>query len=170
MKEIEVKILEVDTKKLQKKLKDFGAKKVFEGEIEGVFFDFEDERLRQADKRLRLRKVGEDVEFTLKRKISRDKARIDEEYQVLVSDFDILQKILLKIGLKKTRQYRKKRTSFTIGNVRFEFDTFENLPTLLEIEAQSVEEVQNWVEKLGFRLEDAKPWSGRDVMRHYGKI
>lgn len=170
MTEIEVKILEVDTASLKKKLIKFGASKVFEGEIKALFFDFEGETLRSEKKRLRLRTVGNDVEFTLKERKEHKSVRIDEEFQVLVGDFKEMKKILEMIGLKVARKYTKHRVSYVIDKVRFEFDTIENLPTLLEIEAQSVEDLEIWVKKLGFKMSDTKPWSGRDVLCHYEKI
>jgi hypothetical protein len=46
MEEIEVKILEVNRKELEKKLIKLGAKKTFEGEISATFFDFKDRSIK----------------------------------------------------------------------------------------------------------------------------
>ena len=170
MKEIEIKILEVDVDDLITRLLDFGARQVFDGQMNVKFYDFTDRRLKKEKKFARLRQVGDEVEFTVKQKISQDQAKIVNEYEVNVSDFAQMHTILTQMGLEVHRHYRKHRTSYIIERVRFELDTIENTPTLLEIEAPSIEELYRWVEKLGYPQEKALPWSGSDVLKHYGKL
>ncbi len=67
MQEIEVKILEIDRKKIEKTLTDLGAEKIFDGGIQTIFFDFEDGRIVKAKDVLRLRKEEDKVELTLQK-------------------------------------------------------------------------------------------------------
>ena len=55
MKEIEVKILGIDRRKVEQTLTGLGAEKVFDGEIQTFFFDFKDGRIIKAKDVLRLR-------------------------------------------------------------------------------------------------------------------
>ena len=64
----------------------------------------------------------------------------------------------------------KKRISYVLGDIRFEIDTYEGIPTFLEIEAPSEEILEEMVLKLGFSMKDTKPWNGKKVWKHYGKI
>lgn len=171
MKEIEIKILEVDSKKIIKQLKAFGAKLTYDGGLEVIFYDFEDNKLRAEDKRLRLRQFDNHVELTFKHKLSSEKALIAEEHQVIVDNFKIAQEILSGLNLKKTREYKKHRTSYTLGKVFFDIDKIGDCPAYLEIEAPSVKEVYKWVKKLGFNKKDVSIMSGREVAEYYkGKI
>jgi adenylate cyclase class 2 len=169
MQEIEVKILEIDKDSLIAKLKSLGAKKDSEGNMRYILFDFADRRLKRSGKLLRLRSNGKDVELTFKGNISRKKAKIAEEHEVQVDDFDTAMKILSSIGLTRTKTYFKHRISYVLGKVRFEIDTLPGIPTFLEIEAPSTALIEKFVAKLGFSMKDAKPWTGKDVMRHYKK-
>lgn len=171
MREIEVKILEVDVERLEARLLELGAEKVFDGELDVIFYDFEDEWLAKREQRLRLRKVGDKTEFTFKQKVSRKASKIEDEYQVNVSNFEEMRSILEFMGMRQTRRYKKNRISYVLGNTRFEFDTLMlGVPTFLEIEAESEAVLFEWIEKLGFEKSAALPWSGSDVLRHYGIV
>ena len=63
---------------------------------------------------------------------------------------------------------KKKRVSYKLGNVRFDFDTRkENIPTYMEIEAPSIEIINEFVDKLGIDKEKVKPWTFAQVEKHY---
>ncbi len=169
MHEIEVKILEISTSYITKKLESWGAKNVFEGEVDASYYDFSNGRLKDNGLFLRLRKKGPTVELTLKQKVEQEEAKIMQEYEVGVTDFEIMQKILYGLGLLEIKVARKHRTSYLLDEVHFEFDTFPGIPTFLEIEAPTMERVREYVQKLGFSMQDAKPWSGGDVIKYYEK-
>jgi len=169
MQEIEVKILEIDTKKVIAKLKELGARKVFEGQMDVCYYDFKDHSLSDNGKILRLRTKGQKSEFTVKRKMGKAEAKVMEEYEVTVNDFAAMQTILQEIGLKKLQSATKHRASYALGKIHFEFDTIPGLPTFLEVEAPTMDELKSVIKKIGFTMGDTKPWSGKDVVRHYGK-
>ena len=87
MKEIEVKILEIDVEEIEKKLKKMEAEKVFEGEVVSIYFDFPDKLLEREGKILRLRQKGDKVILTYKELISKDEAKIMDEYELTIDDF-----------------------------------------------------------------------------------
>ena len=169
MQEIEVKILEVDTLYITQKLESWGAKNVFDGEVNASYYDFSNGRLKDNNRFLRLRKKGSTVELTLKEKVEHEEAKIMQEYEVNVTDFEIMQKILYGLGLLEIKVARKHRTSYLLDEVHFELDTFPGIPTFLEIEASNMERVREYVQKLGYSMQDAKPWSGGDVLKYYEK-
>lgn len=169
MKEIEVKILEVKTADIENQLKELGAQKIFEGEVVWVVFDFPDGRLSKSEILVRLRKRGEQTELTVKKLISLEQAKVSEETELLVNDFEAAKKILETVGLKQKQGYplRKYRITYILDNIHFELDTFPQFPTYLEIEAPSKEIINQYAEKLGFALTDLKPWGAREVFAHY---
>jgi len=169
MKEIEVKILEIDVAAVKQKLESWGAIKVFEGDITASYYDFSDRELRDKDLVLRLRKKGQTIELTLKEKLNQEEAKIMEEYEVNVTDFETMQKILYQVGLREVKVAKKYRVSYILDEVHFELDTFPDTPTFLEIEAPTLELVQKYVRRLGFSMQEAKPWSGGDLLRYYQK-
>lgn len=169
MKEIEVKILEVDKNEIIKKLESFGAKQTFEGSMKVCFFDFPGDKLREKNKRLRLRKAGGKTQITLKSNIKKGDAIICDEYETEIKDQEIALKIFDELGLKIIREYEKYRTSYAIDKMFFEIDEIQGCPTYIEIEGPSVEMVYEWVEKLGYEASDAVSLSGREVVEEYEK-
>jgi adenylate cyclase class IV len=61
---------------------------------------------------------------------------------------DSFRKVLEKYGMKKTREKKKHRVSYRYDNKEFDIDKYEDIPTLLEIEAHTSEEIQECIKKL----------------------
>jgi len=169
MREVEAKILEVDKEKTVQKILELGGKKIFDGEITGIFFDKNNE-LKNSGKLLRLRKEGDKTKLTFKQKISKEQTKTSQETELEVDDFEKARKVLEGLGFETGKKHPKHRESYKTGNVRFEFDTFQGVPTFLEIEAEDENTVLETAEKLGFKKEDLKSWTGKDVLKHYGKF
>ncbi len=167
MQEIEVKVIEIDKKEITRKLIELGAKKIFEGRIFAVSYDFTDGSLAEKYSYVRLRKVGEKSFLTYKRKITQEKAKIMKEIETEVDNFDEMNKILLAINLKPTNDYTKKRTSYKIGKVRFEIDEYNKIPPFMEIEAPTLGLINDFIKKLGIDKDRVKTWTGREVFAHY---
>ena len=169
MNEVEVKFLEINVPETIKKLEAIGARKVFEGRIIPSFFDFPGDVLRGKEQILRLRKKGNETELAFKQKKQYEEAKVAEETEVNVSEFETMKQILLKLGMKEVARKPKHRISFAGEHCHYEIDTYDGLPPYLEVEAESIEELRKAVAKLGLDMKDARPWSGRQLLRHYGK-
>lgn len=168
MQEMEVKVIDINKEEIIKKLLDLGAKKIFEGDIQASSYDFEDDRLTKDASFIRLRKMGDKPFLTFKKKITQDHAKVMEETETEVDDFDEMHRILLALGLKPAKDYVKKRTSYKLGKARFEIDEYEKIPAYLEIEAPSIDLINAYVEKLGLDKEKVKTWTGKELLEHYG--
>ena len=169
MREIEVKILEVDQEALTKRLLGLGARLVFDGEIRGSFFDFNDKRLRSKGCLLRLRETNDGAKLAFKDAGVNTDVKSRDEFELKLDSPEMMRAILSGLGLESTVDTKKHRTSYKLDGASFEFDTYGGIPTYLEIEASSGDEVRKYVELLGFSMKDAKPWSWREVFHHYGK-
>jgi adenylate cyclase class 2 len=171
MKEIEVKILEIDKQKIEKTLIDLGAEKVFDGHIQTYFLDFKDGTIVKAKNVLRLRKEKGKTELTYKKVHSTQTAKQAEEYSVQVSDLEEMKKILENLGLDETESMEKHRVSYTLQNVRFDIDRYldqyEYIPEFLEIEAENIDLIYEYAKLLGFKSEDCLPWSTSELTQHY---
>ncbi len=170
MREIEAKILEINSSLIIKKLLALGAKMSFDGQIAATGFDFADQSLSKNETLIRLRIKGDQVELTYKKLLSTEKAKVSEELEVTVSNFDTMKKILLGLGLRpKYQASTKHRTSYLLDGVHFEFDTYPDLPTFLEIEAPDEQTLQQYAAKLGFSPADLKSWGTQAVFNYYKK-
>lgn len=168
MQEIEVKILEVDVSKVVSKLESLGAQKTFDGNIVTSLFDFEDLRIKNSNGTMRLRMRGDVAEVTVKQKELKSGAKVAEQTEVSVSDFEKMRAILLLCGLKEFPVLTKHRVSYQIDDTHFEFDTYQGVPASLEIESFSVERIHEWVEKLGYTMDQAKDWGAHALLKHHG--
>ncbi len=171
MEEAEVKILEIDRVKIESTLISLGAKKVFDGEMSAVYLDRNGGVLKERGDLLRVRKEGDMSVITFKKYVSDEPAKIRKEFEVSVSDFDAAREIFQYLGFKEWLIVNKHRTSYELEDVHFEFDkyrdTYEYIPEFLEIEAGDIHSIYHFVDSLGLRKEDCKPWTFIEVARYY---
>jgi adenylate cyclase, class 2 len=172
MKEIEIKVLKIDKTSIIKELLSLGAKKVFEGDMEALYLDFPDQRLKKNGSLLRLRLEGDTniIAFKSRRKSSFAKSAI--ELEIETDDYAKTIEILKGIGLEiQGDVYRKKRTSFALGKVHFEFDEPDYkgipIPCYLEIEAHHEKDLKKYLALLKIPESDAKDWTGKQVLEYY---
>ena len=171
MQETEVKILEINKKKVEQKLRKLRAKKIFDGDTQTLFFDFEDRKIIKDKDVLRLRKEGNKSELTYKKVRVDQTAKIAEEYTVEVSNVDVMKKILECLGLAVTDSMEKHRVSYTINHTRFDIDRYVGnygyIPEFMEIESETVDLIHKYAGLLGFKDEDCLPWSTNELIQHY---
>jgi len=171
MKELEVKILEVNKDRIEEILAHLGAKRIFEGEIETFFLDFKDGAIAKARNVLRLRKEKNKAELTYKTVLADQEVKVAEEYTVEVSDLERMKKILEHLGLSVVENMRKHRVSYALDCVHIDIDRYTgdygHIPVLLEIEAENINLIHKYAELLGFKVKDCLPWSTNDLIRYY---
>lgn len=172
MKEVEVKIIEIDRGRVEAKLESLGASKIFEGDVETVFFDFPGNPIAGANNLLRLRKKGDKTELTFKKFIADESAKVRDEYEVLVSDFETMYFILQSIGLAAIQRMKKHRISYALkGAVGVDLDRymgeFSHIPDLMELEASDTATLHSHLKLLGLKPEDGKSWTTFDLVDHY---
>ncbi len=171
MTEIEVKILEVNPLLIQEKLTAMGAEKHFDGEMHAVFFDFEDGRVKEKGDVLRLRKEGEETILAYKKRVSREGAKIMEEHETAVSNFEEIRTILAYLGIHSFTETRKFRTEYVLGDTHIVIDDYQDelgfIPPFIEIEAPTLARLQEVAGKLGFQPKDCLSWDTHDLVKHY---
>jgi adenylate cyclase, class 2 len=169
-REIEIKILNINVEEIKKKLLDLGAKEIFNGEVHAILLDFPDKRMINADRFIRVRKVGNQTELCYKGEKEKDSQfKSREEIEVNTNDFETTLKIFKKIGLKEFHEGRKRRESYKINNTRFEIDSWANIPAFLEIESNDKNKIKEYVEKLGYTMENTTTISFHEIEEMYKK-
>ncbi len=167
MKEIEVKILDIDEKDITNKLLKLGAKKISEELVVEKAFDFEDGRIFKNNNLLRLRKIGDKTELTYKDSREEDKDfAIREETQTEIKDFYEMEKIIKKLGLKCIIHREKKRSSFELNKVRFEIDKYPTIPAYLEIEGTK-EDIKKTLQLLNIEVNKISNLPSTEVLKNY---
>ncbi len=174
MIETEIKILGIDRKDVEEKLAALGAVKVFDDEMYALYYDFPGGTLGQAGLLLRLRKEGEKSVLTMKKNIESREAKIKEEHETEVSDFNSMKYLLETLGLKAWTAMKKRRTSYALKEVHFEIDVYQGeygfIPQFLEIEGQDIETLYAYAALLGFGRDACKPWDIIQVAAYYSAM
>jgi predicted adenylyl cyclase CyaB len=171
MKEVEVKILEIDRKKIEKALIDLDAQKIFDGNIQTMLFDFKEGTIVKEKDVLRLRKEQDKTELTYKKVRFTPTAKEAEEYTVDVSNMEVAKKILENLGLSIIQNIEKHRVSYSLDEARFDIDRYSGeyryIPEFMEIEAQNTELIHKYAQLLGFSPQQCLPWSTNDIIQYY---
>lgn len=153
MNEIELKFLDIDVNEIKSKLESLGAVLKYDIEIES--FSFLDDDFHGSDsnkKYLRVRKIGNDVTLTYKDPAVDSKMTSRNEIEINVDDYGKTVLLIEKLGFTKGEVFRKHRIHYEFGDVHFELDTLENIPTYLEIETNSEEDMKDICIKLGLDI------------------
>lgn len=132
MNEIEVKVLNIDKEEIQKKLVKIGATLIKDEEQTNIRFDTEDKYLKNKYKgylRVRITKnnlTGEIINtMTLKKNISRDEFRVNEELETQILDVDEAIKILEALKYYPKAPGKKRRISYIYEGILFEIDEWD---------------------------------------------
>lgn len=143
--EYEITILDVDVKELEKKLEKLGAVKEGDFLQKRNLYNFHEEFRGRF---IRLRTNGKSTILTIKDKSAKKDIGSVKELEIEVSDFDKTALIMEQLGYEVSTYQENKRTIYKLGDVEFDIDTWPMIPTYMEIEGKSKEEVEDFIEKL----------------------
>jgi adenylate cyclase, class 2 len=169
--EYEAKFLSVDVTALQAKLTALGATQAFPRTLLTRKI-FENDAL-DGGQWVRLRDEG--IRSTLTLKQVKDSTRIDgtTEIETEVTDLHAMAEILRGLGLREVRYQENYREEWRLGEVVFDFDTWPDLPTFVEIEGPDEASVRQAADLLALDYSEArfgsvdeiyKSETGRDIL------
>lgn len=166
MIEYEARVLEIEKEKLEKKLESLGAEKVADFNYKRRVYNFNP---ASDNKWIRLRTDGKNATLTIKEIKSKE---IDgtEETEIQVSDFEQTHIILNKLGYKAHTYQENKRTRYVLDGVEIDIDTWPYIPTYVEIEGKSTQDVQNMINKLELSNKKITSIDVQGVFKKFYKI
>lgn len=146
--EIECRFLEIDKDSFVEKLIELGAQDFGEVLLEETIFYGPNFKWKDEQKFVRLRKVGDKIKLSYK---EHNKVAVDgaSEIEIGVDDFDKTEKLLESAGLGAYRHQQKKRHTLKLDNVTFDIDTWPKVPTYVELEGESEEDLKRVSKKVG---------------------
>lgn len=153
--EIEAKFLDIDPTVVRSHLEQYGATLMYpEVTARQKVFDYPDFKLDQQASWLRLREENGEVTLTLKRW---EKEGIEgmKEITLKVDSFDAAEQMLLAIGMTVKSTQVKKRELWRFGDTELMIDTWPWIPTFLEIEAPTENDVKEMARLLGMDWDKA---------------
>jgi len=143
--EYEIRVLEINKEQMIRKLESLGATKVGEFHQKRYVYD-----LKPADenKWIRLRTNGTKTTLTYK-DIESNTISGTKELEIEVDDFEKTNEFFEKIGFKNKGYQENARISYILNNVEIDIDTWPMIPTYMEIEGKSEQEVLEMIKSLG---------------------
>ena len=178
MLEKEVKILEINVDKICKKLESLWAIMTFNWLIHDVYYDFpnwEDNKhkMHNNQRMFRVRKKWEVHFYTIKNRRwdleeEEEGIVIKEELEREITDVFSFTEVLERYGMKKTREKKKHRISYSLDWTEFDIDTYDGIPALLEIEGSGNEIIQFFISKLWLKKHEQLFGGSKKLFKHYG--
>lgn len=137
--EYEIRILEINREEMIAKLEELGAIK------KGVFIQRRyvyDLKPAEKGKWIRLRTNGIVTTLAYKNIVS---STIDgtKEVEFEIQDFDKANEFLENIGFKSRSYQENERIQYILNNVEIDIDSWPMIPTYMEIEGSSKEDIMN---------------------------
>lgn len=175
MRELEVKILNIDLEKMEAKLKKLGAKLISNEVQVNTIIDSEDDYIvKNLDSYLRIREskslLNNKSKFTLtlKENINREGMRENIETNIDISNKDEMLYLLEKLGYKLKDEGKKTRKSYSLNGVRLDLDRWDKKTypdPYMEIEVKEEQELQAIIELLGIEEENISTKSILELRR-----
>ncbi|HMG69520.1 MAG TPA: class IV adenylate cyclase [Gemmatimonadaceae bacterium] len=153
MREVELKAIVDDLAQRRRKIEAAGAALSFEGKISDRRYDFASRDLSGRDEVLRTRRYRSAVSTRtyLDWKGPTEMQggyKIREEITVPVEDFDALEKILEKLGLKLTWEIDRDIAQYQLAGATIRFETYPRMDVLVEVEGEP-EAIEAAIEVVG---------------------
>ncbi len=157
--EIETKVLDIDFKKILKKLSIIGAKRIEKERLIVDWYRLKGVKEGEDPWFLRIRSYsGKRYEVTWKAKS--DKVGIVRKHKEInfnIKEHEKLADLFEEIGLEKYAHQEKDRTSFYLKGWRFDIDQYPGMPAFIEIEGKSEDHIKEAIKLLG--LDKNMTWS-----------
>lgn len=162
--EYEVRILNINYDDIIKRLDKIGAKFDWDLMQKRYVYDFIP---KNKNKWIRLRTNGKKTTLTIKNIV---KSSIDgtEEEEIEVSDFEVCNSILGQLGYRPRAKQENRRIRYHYKGVEIDIDFWPLIPTYLEIEGSSEEEVYKVVEALGYSESEVTALDVSSIYKEYG--
>ena len=142
--EYELRVLDIDTEKVIKKLEELGAEKIAEFNYKRRVYNFHP---AVEHKWIRLRTDGKRTTLTIK-KLESFEIDGTKELEIEVSDFEETNLVLNELGYTAHTYQENKRIRYMLNGVELDIDSWPYIPTYLEIEGKSEEAVKEMVKLL----------------------
>lgn len=167
MDEIELKFLDIDVEEIKSKLDKIGAKLIYDNNIESYSFLREDFSGSDSTKKyLRVRKINDKVEITYKDPEKKSSMSNREEIEIIVDDYEKACLLIEKLGFIRAPIFKKHRIHYELGNIHFEIDTLDNVPTYLEIETSNEQDMFDICKKLDLNIKEGKKGTIVEILPH----
>lgn len=164
--EYEIRVLEINKEEIIKKLEELGAEKKGEFEQKRYVYDL---KPVENGKWIRLRTNGKKATLAYKDIVSNT---IDgtKEVEFEIEDVEKANEFLERIGFESRSYQENNRIQYILNGVEIDIDSWPMIPTYMEIEGNSEEEVLNVQKLLGIEGDKVTALNCDDIYRQIYNI
>lgn len=162
--EIEARLLECDVKTVIENLKSNKAEFVGDWLQIRNCYDFNPVK---ENSWIRLRTNGIETTLTIK-EITSNKIDGTKECEIVVSDFDMTNEILNKLGYSARSKQENRRIRFMLDSVEIDIDFWPMIPPYVEFEADSEDKIKSVCSKLGINFNKLTTLDVQSIYNSYG--
>lgn len=168
MIENEIKILDINHHVVMAQLELLGAERSEITCIQDRYYDTAERSLEKNKQRMRIREQDGQIVIT-KKTILPTKANIKsmKEEDLTMKNVHEAHDMLGEFGLQCIRQKKKKRISYYIDDMVFDFDFYKNLPPVLEIEGEDIKKIFYRIRRLWLHYHTQVKRGSRKLFKHY---
>ncbi len=153
MREVELKAIVDDLAERRRRIEAAGGALSFEGKISDRRYDFATRELSGRDEVLRTRRYQSSTSTRTYLDWKgptemRDVYKVREEVTTPVEDFDSLEKILEKLGLRPTSEIDRDIAQYQLAGATIRFETYPRMDVLVEVEGEPAA-IEAAIEALG---------------------
>ena len=162
--EYEVRVLEIDTEKIIKKLEELHATFLWDKIQRRYVYDL---KPAEENRWIRLRTNGEKSTLTIKNVAT---SNIDgtQELEIVVDDFDRTHLLLKELGYESRSYQENRRIQYNLNGVEIDIDTWPKMPTYMEVEGSSEDAVYHALDVLGISREECTSLDVESLYYKYG--
>lgn len=162
--EYEVRVLEIDVAKIKEKLESVGAQFQWDYLQRRYVYDFIP---KIEGKWIRLRTNGKQTTLTIKNLVS---SQIDgtQELEIVVDDFEKTHILMNELGFTAKGYQENRRCQYILDGVEIDIDSWPLIPTYLEIEGKSEDDVYRILDRLGILKERVTTRDVEGIYLDYG--
>lgn len=162
--EIEARYLECNVEEVLTKLKENNAQLIGDWLQLRNCYDFNP---KKDNSWIRLRSNGTETTLTIK-EIQDKSISGTKECEIIVSDFETTNEMLNKLGYTARSIQENRRIRYMLDEVEIDIDFWPLIPTYIEFEGKSQEDIENVCKKLGLSPTQLTTLDVSSIYSHYG--
>jgi len=120
---------------------------------------------------IRVRETNGKTTIAVKHILAPNSTRLQQmkETEIVVPSIEEANSLLEALGFSYKSYQEKRRITYLLDNHEIDIDTWPGIPTYFEVEGKSLEDLNQFLSKLGYTMEDTISCTADKVYERYGK-
>ena len=123
-----------------------------------------------SKKWIRVRQTNDITTIAVKHILAPNKTNIQQmlETEIEVPSIKEANNLLEALGFSHKSYQEKERTTYVLEDYEFDIDTWPGIPTYVEVEGKSEEDLENILNRIGYSMKDTVSCTADEIYEKYG--